>query len=258
MVDRKTGSAALLVIGVVAALAAGGVPSIRADWIVTRQGARIETRGPWQEKGKLVVFALPDGKLSSLRLADVDLAASQAATREAKAAKDQPPKEPVKVKKASVAVLTDKDFQHPPAAAEPADAEKKDKEEKAGGGDKDKKASPVVVAGWERGKAPGDGHLVITGTVRNTGTDQATAIGVSVWLFDEAGTLIGKGEAVLTSTVLPAGGTGGFTADFPGVFAFAAAKLDVRSHGLATKPGAPPGVPSSNGEAQFQPSQGQR
>jgi len=257
MIDGKRGSAAFLVIGVLAALAAAGVAPARADWIVTRQGARIETRGPWQEKGKLVIFTLPDGKLSSLRRADVDVAASQAATREAKAAKDQPPKEPVKVKKASVAVLTDKDFQHPPAAPEPAATEKKDKEDKAAG-DKDKKPSPVVVAGWERGKAPGDGHLVITGTVRNTGADQAIAIGVSVRLFDEAGALIGKGEAVLTSTALPAGGTGGFTADFPGVFAFGAAKLDVRSQGLGTKPGAAPGVPSANGEAQLQPSQGQR
>jgi len=28
----------------------------RADWLVTTEGGRVETRGPWEVKGKLVVF----------------------------------------------------------------------------------------------------------------------------------------------------------------------------------------------------------
>ena len=42
-----------------------------ADWLVTLDGDRIETQGPWSIQGKLVVFTSPGGGLSSLRLADI-------------------------------------------------------------------------------------------------------------------------------------------------------------------------------------------
>jgi glutaredoxin len=51
-----------------------------ADVLVLRDGARVESRGAWQEKGRQVVFTDAGGKLCSLRLADVDLDASRAAT----------------------------------------------------------------------------------------------------------------------------------------------------------------------------------
>ncbi len=38
-----------------------------ADWIVTTDGERIETRGPWEVKGRLVVMTLADGELASMR-----------------------------------------------------------------------------------------------------------------------------------------------------------------------------------------------
>src|SRR6476661_7310749 len=56
-----------------------------ADWLVTREGGRIETRGAWKVKNQLVVFTLPNGTLSSLRLSEIDLAASEKATEKAKA-----------------------------------------------------------------------------------------------------------------------------------------------------------------------------
>jgi glutaredoxin len=51
-----------------------------ADVLVLEDGTRIESRGAWQEKGRQVVFTDADGKLCALRLADVDLDASRAAT----------------------------------------------------------------------------------------------------------------------------------------------------------------------------------
>jgi glutaredoxin len=51
-----------------------------ADVIVLRDGSRVETRAGWQERGRQVVFTDLDGKLCALRLADVDLDASRAAT----------------------------------------------------------------------------------------------------------------------------------------------------------------------------------
>jgi hypothetical protein len=240
MTSGKIRLSPVLVIWPLAALLTA--PPAGADWLVTRQGDRVETRGSWQEKGKLVVFHRPDGSLSSLRLSEVDLEASRAATHRAQEEKDRPAKaEAPRPKKPSVVSLTDEDFQStassPAPAAEP---EKGAKDEKA----PDKKASSLSVASWDRGKAP-DGHVVITGTLRNATADQAAASGVTVLLFDETGAPIGQLEGVLTSTVIPGGGTVGFQADFPGVFSFAAAKFETRSLNLGTKPGAPAAIPSS-------------
>jgi hypothetical protein len=232
-------STALLLTCSLAALA--GPDAARADWIVTRQGQRIETSGAWQEKGKLVIFHLADGKLSSLRLSDVDLEASRTATRQAKEAPVAAPvQQPVKPRKPSVAKLTDKDFQHPAAA--PAE-----RAEDKSAGAPDKKPPGVAVANWERGKAEDDGHVLITGTVRNPTSAQATSVTVAIRLFDETGKQIAQGEAVMTSSVIPAGGSAGFRADFAGVFSFAAAKLDARSFNLTTKPSSPSGIPAKEG-----------
>src|SRR5258708_3984073 len=53
------------------ALILGPAP-LHADWIVTRQGDRFEIQGTWQLKGKLLVFTLPNGTLSSLPAAPPD------------------------------------------------------------------------------------------------------------------------------------------------------------------------------------------
>ncbi|HEX2162430.1 MAG TPA: hypothetical protein VHM02_00635, partial [Thermoanaerobaculia bacterium] len=78
-----------------AALAAAAVLSLTAlpaaaDWLVMRDGTRVETRGAWQQKGRLVVFTSTEGRLSSLRTDAVDLAASRRATEQAAAAAARP------------------------------------------------------------------------------------------------------------------------------------------------------------------------
>ncbi len=64
--------------------------AVHADWLVTRAGERIETRGGWEVKGRMVVFTQPSGTLSSIRLSEVDLDASAAATAEAAASAARP------------------------------------------------------------------------------------------------------------------------------------------------------------------------
>jgi hypothetical protein len=64
---------------VAAALLLAAAP-LGADWLVLKDGNRIETHGPWREKGRQIVFTLPNGQLSALRATEVDLAASRAAT----------------------------------------------------------------------------------------------------------------------------------------------------------------------------------
>ncbi len=53
-----------------------------ADWLVTRDGHEMQTRGVWRVKGKLIHFTALNGALSSLRLEEVNLEASRALTAE--------------------------------------------------------------------------------------------------------------------------------------------------------------------------------
>jgi hypothetical protein len=204
-----------------------------ADWLVTRQGGRVEIRGAWEVKGKLVVFRTLDGTLSSLRLAEVDLEASRKATEEAARARaaaveTKKPQE----KKPPVLVLTDKDVRHiEEAAAAPADAAP------AAAGEGETVEDDLTVATWERASAPGEGHVVITGTLRNAAeSSTATGILLLVSLFDETGQQVGTAEATLTSTALPAGQQSGFRAEFPGVFSFSRLEFDPKGVQLKTGP----------------------
>lgn len=221
-------------------LALAAAAPAAADWLVTREGGRVETKGPWQVKGKLVVFTLTDGKLSSLRLSEVDLDASRRASAEAAAAAQAKPAAPAQpAKREAKVVLTDDNFRRgtPP----PAPAGEDRKESEAGGTESGK----LVVASWERAQG-GSGNVVIQGTVRNEAPDDATGAIVTVLLYDETGKLLVSGDAVLSSTILPAGETGSFRAEFPDVFSFAAVKFDARGMHVLRKPGEPPKTVQDN------------
>jgi mycoredoxin len=101
-------------------LAAGAA---RADWLVMADGTRVETRGEWAVKGKLVVFTGAAGALASLRLSEVDLEASRAATaaaaEEARRAREAAAKpDPPAARPGPVLVLTDADVGHVDAATQ--------------------------------------------------------------------------------------------------------------------------------------------
>lgn len=206
-----------------------GLPA-SADWLVTREGAKVETKGPWQVKGKLVVFHLADGSLSSMRLTEVDLDASRKATEEAlrakaeaEAAKNRPAE-----KKAPVLVVTDKDVRHvDPATVAAAGAS----------GEAAAAVDSLAVSNWDRSTDPGDGHVVITGTIANNSTTTtATGITLTVVLVDETGNPVGTAQAIVTSNVLPPGQQSGFRAEFPGVFTFSNLKFEPKSIKLETAP----------------------
>jgi hypothetical protein len=215
-----------------AALAAPIVPAA-ADWLVTREGARVETRGAWQVKGKLVVFHTPAGDLSSLRLSEVDLEASRRATqelelarREAAAARREPER------KAPVFVLTDDKVRHAKPGAAPA----------APG----KPAPSLTVVSWDRAADPGDGHAVITGTVKNASAFEVSDVTVSIQLLGADGKPLVSGLATLTSTTLPPGQQSGFRAEFPSVTTYTSVKLD--PSGVASPPSSEP-QPAAKPEA---------
>jgi hypothetical protein len=218
-------------------LLVAAVAPAAADWLVTHAGGRIETQGPWQVKGKLVVFTGTNGALASLRLADVDLAASQTATSEAKEAKDkavtvaqEPPKP--RERKKSVRSLTDADFSHKPAdggTAKP-DGAAKDKDgadAKTPAPAKDNSESQVVVQTWSKeNRSEGDG-IDLYGTLQNNGKELATDIVLRVTLVNESKETVGTAEGVLAATSIPGGGSTSFRVPFAGVFAFAQARFEV-------------------------------
>jgi hypothetical protein len=213
---------------------------LAADWLVTRDGGRVETRGAWKVKGKLVVFTRADGaaagQLASLRIVDVDWASSERATAAAAAAAEAaqaPPAAPSAAPEPKEArwVLTDSDFERttPPPPAPEKKAEAAPEETDAVG----RPRVPMAVEGWERKSHP-DG-LEIAGTLRNSGNELAAEIGVTVRLYDETGALLATSEGRIGTPALGPGEATAFRASFPGVFTFAEAKFDVRGFGLRIK-----------------------
>lgn len=233
--------------GLAALLAAGSGPAA-ADWLVTREGGRIETRGPWKEKGKLLVFTTADGRLASLRLSEVDLEASRKATAEAAAAAraeaeaKSAPKKAAEPKK-EVFSITDKDVRPPEDAPVQPGQPSASGAPASAGAQPGERLPAVTVVGWEREQVGADGHVAITGTVRNDSESSVADVRVYVQLFDESGSAIGTAPAELTATALMPGQLAAFRADFPNLFAFATVKVDVRGVRLSIRPREPAAPP---------------
>ncbi len=211
-----------------ASLALAG--SAAADWLVTRQGDRIETRGPWRRQGAMVVFTLPNGTLSSLRAEEIDFDASARASAPAPVAPVESP-----AKKKPVLVLKDKDVAHVSA-----EGEASPEAGKPAAGEKGAAGQPqVAVTNWHQDLT--EKGLVVSGTVQNN--DPKTAAGevtVNVRVFDADGKLLVSGPASLSSSALPPGKAATFSVTFPVDQKPAALKFDVTS---AAAPAAPPEQP---------------
>jgi glutaredoxin len=74
---RALAASRLPLFAVIVALAANAAS---ADWLVTRDGTRLQTRGEWTVDGGVVRFRDSRGALRALRVAEVDLDASRAAS----------------------------------------------------------------------------------------------------------------------------------------------------------------------------------
>ena len=90
-------------------LGAGAATFCAADILVTQDGQQIETEGPWTVKGRQVIFTTPEGRLTSIRLTEVDLEASELATNPPPPPPPVPGAEPDKPKAPPkpILVLTD-------------------------------------------------------------------------------------------------------------------------------------------------------
>lgn len=238
------------VLAVTALLALGS--SARADWLVTRDGHQIETRGAWEVRGAIVVFRLPDGTLSSLNLSQVDLAASaelnldpatravlrflrrhrieiadEATLRWTVAALvlgSRPPPAAASRPRAPVLVLTDADVGHIDPAELAASLEGPAEEQVSLGGDG---TGPEVVS-WEQSHDPELNGIRIRGTVRNAGKDPSVSVSVTVVLLDENAAMVGTGKSNLSVRALGPGQSAPFEIVLPGITEFALAEFHVR------------------------------
>jgi len=221
--------AALVLLGILAAAASPAA----GDWLLTRAGGRVETKGPWQVKGKLVVFTLADGSLSSLRLADVDLEASGKATGDAKVQAGKPAAPEAAKKK--LAVLTDENFRRsssagsaavpPTGETQPSPSVQPDK------------SGPVTISAWKRVNLPGGDGIAIEGTLHNTTDHVILNASAEVQLYDDAGERVHSAAAVLSSQSIQPRATVDFRAVFPGVFTFG--EMRVETQGLPLDVGSP-------------------
>ena len=229
----------VLVLGALAGLAA---PALRADWLVTREGARVETKGAWTVRGKLVVFTTPTDTLASIRLDEVDLDASRRATEAAveRAEKVAEPEAP-KRRKPSVRVLTDADFKRPTPPGEGEAAAGDEAPAPAG----DVSSGGLEVVSWERVAEPGEEGVRLAGMVRNNSNEQMTDVEVYAQLYDEAGTLIARFAAELAAATLGPGESAQWTVVADGVQTFSSIRFQVRSRGF--RPSAPEPQPADAG-----------
>jgi hypothetical protein len=219
-----------------------------ADVLVTRDGARIETSGPWEVRGRLVVFSRADGSLASLRLDEVDVERSRQATEQTA----HPPATEASGEDAAEGAagsgsqevriqLTDADFT---TVSRPPEDGGEGAEE--GSGERGRKAlNALSVTSWEESESAEAEGVQLTGSFKNDGSAIAAGIALTVGLYDEAGDLLRESRARLSQPSLAPGEVGNFRVVFSGLYAFSEARFAFESSPVRIQ--APPRPASPTG-----------
>jgi len=219
--QTKAASLAAAAFGAAAFLAT--VSPLAADWLVMRDGSRVETKGPWRVDGKRVLFDLPNGTLSMIRADQVDLDRSATATAEARNASVEAKTVPAP-KKEPVLVLTEKDI--PPSTPAPIEGEAKKE------GAADPTGSTLEVISWEKTDTPDGSGVEIFGTIRNNSANMVVSPSVLITVYDADGGLLATSNGQVNSPQIPAGKTANFRVSFAGLIDFASAKFDAQGRGF--------------------------
>jgi hypothetical protein len=220
-----------------------------ADWLVTVEGDRIETRGPWRVEGSRVVFEAANGALTAVRASTIDFEATDAYA--AKLAAPRP--EVVAPRVEPVLVLTESDVPRAravePPLAEGADDDAEDgaqngtrsgtAETAEGGGttagsargsaqpaaraaaasdDARVNLPGVVVSTWQERESTAG--LRFSGSLANDSRSFATMLRVEVAVYDQTGGLIETRTAGLARSSISPGRSTTFDVSFPGVFSY--------------------------------------
>ena len=208
----------------------------RADWLVTRDGARLETKGAWKVDGRRVLFTLPNGTLSTVRTDEVDLDQSALVTTQAQGGPGDAGSRSLKEKKEPVLRLTEKDI--PPVSAarnggrgnrgrwrRPANRGPPRRR-----GEKTKPRRSRCIS-WEKTEnATGDG-LEIFGTIKNGSANIITTPTLLVAIYDADGGLLVDQQWRCQFAADSARQDGELPGAFPGVPDFASVKFDAQGRG---------------------------
>ena len=178
---------------IVAVLALALAGSAEADWLVTVEGQRVQTAGPWEQKGRMIVFRSADGTLASMRASEVDLEASQRLTEAAKRQAELDARPKPAVKRESVLRLTDADVGHVDPGAPVGNSDSSETGDAQAG---------LAVTSWDRDYDDTNGGIIIRGEVRNGEPGPTRSISIFVILRNDAGTMVGRSRARLTRTFL--------------------------------------------------------
>jgi len=209
---------------------------VAADVLVTTDGTVVETQGPWEQRGKMVVFTLDNGRLSALRAEDVDFDATERWRVEIEetsgAAAAPPPKEAAKAR----IVLTDADVARalpdlePATGADPAAiGATADRTASADPNADPATQSPVrVIASEDDEPADGRGRRVY-GTLRNDGNSFATDVTLEVTVYDDDGVVAGTQSATVVASSLRPGESTTFSLQFTEVYVIGAVRFRVNS-----------------------------
>ncbi|MCZ6507599.1 MAG: FxLYD domain-containing protein [Acidobacteria bacterium] len=199
--------------------------SAGADVLVTTDGSVVETKGPWQQRGRMVVFTLANGQLSALRAEDVDFAATTR-WREALAATAAPLPEDAASAPIARIVITDADVAHARPVIEAPDTDdvaNDDAEATAPA------KSSVRVTAWDE-EEPADGRgRRIFGTLRNDGNNFATGITIQISVYDNDGAIAGTQTTTPVRTSLRPGESTTFSLQFAEVYLIGATRMIVKS-----------------------------
>ena len=224
----------------VAGALAGAASAASADLLLTKDGATIETAGPWKVDGRRVLFTQPNGQLSSINAAEVDLDASALATARAAEAAAAAEEAPAPAPSAPILTLNEDDLPKETPEGEGDVAETKSETETAPG-------SPLQVVSWEQQQLQNDEGVQIFGVVKNNSRNLLTAVSVTATLYGEEGGMLANGDAQLNRTSIAANETANFRVEFPGLPDFAAVKFNASARGFESS-GVPLPADQESGE----------
>lgn len=207
-----------------------------SDVLVTTDGDRIETRGPWEVEGRRIVFTTARGTLSAIRTSEVDLDASQAATAAASETRPQP--RPVEESRKPVLVLDQANVKRHRSAPTPLT-------------DPDVEGAAVLpgrveVSDWQESQDAGE-ELRISGTLENRSDQFATDITLKVTAYDQEGDPVETRPATLAKNSLAKGASTTFSVDFPDLFLTNGATFEITNRGFVT------GKPEEKGDEDDEP-----
>lgn len=181
-----------------------------ADEIVLKDGRTITTRGPYKVKGKSALMTASDGTFISIAVGEIDV--QKTAEAQARAAEPAPTPEPVakvltpaeaarvKSSRKATVVLNDADVAHPLDASE-------------GSGEAKETTDGRVEVGTHTATPKESGGYTVTGTLVNTGENDALAVVLSVEAVGENNKTLTSGFAQVAKDTLTPGEKTTFTVE---------------------------------------------